>query len=130
MYSPRLVLLTVGLSKTNQTPMRSLTILTMTALSLTLPDSSAAAGEPATCGGLAVTIDLNDPGAPDPDRDAADVVLGTQGDDHIVTGGGNDDVCAAEGEDTGRRGADYLRGGPDTDRCIGGPGRNRFQGCE
>ena len=43
---------------------------------LTAAPETAAAGE-ATCAGQVVTIDLNDPGAPDPERPESDVVLET-----------------------------------------------------
>ena len=77
--------------------MRCLTVLAMTAPSLIFPVANVAAAEPMRCGTSVVTIDLNDPAAPDPDRDASDVVLGTPGDDHISTGGGQDAVCAGAG---------------------------------
>ncbi|MEZ0578119.1 calcium-binding protein [Nocardioides sp. MH1] len=76
------------------------------------------AGTP-TCAGLAVTIDLADTDAPDPDRAASDVVLGTPGDDRIRTGAGDDVVCAGGGGDT-----IYLGAGDD--KGLGGPGIDRL----
>lgn len=99
--------------------MRFLTVLVMAASGLILPAAHVAAAEPAMCAGRVVTIDLNDPAAPDPDRDEADVVLGTPDDDVIETGGGDDWVCAGAG-------ADEMRGGDGADTTYGGPGADRF----
>jgi Ca2+-binding RTX toxin-like protein len=95
----------------------------------------AAVGTTATCVGHAVTIDLNDPAAPDPHRDASDVVLGTPGDDDIRTGGGDDVVCAGDGADTlflgagadrgyGGRGVDTFAVSPGDDLMAGGGARD------
>lgn len=117
--------------------MRSLTVLVMTASGLILPAANVAAAEPSMCAGREVTIDLNDPAAPDPNRDEADVVLGTPDDGVIQTGAGEDVVCASAGDDVvhgedgddeirGGAGADYVGGGDGADTTYGGPGADRF----
>jgi Ca2+-binding RTX toxin-like protein len=104
---------------------RLLVVLLMTAAGSVLPalaGPSADAGA-AMCGGQVVTIDLNQPGAPDPDRDAADVVLGTPGDDRIETGGRADVVCAGAGDDV-------VRGGPGPDVLYGEGGNDLIDGSD
>lgn len=105
---------------------RLLVVLVMTAAGSVLSalaGPSAHAGE-AMCGGFVVTIDLNQPGAPDPNRDAGDVVLGTPGDDRIETGDGADVVCAGAGGDVvhGGLGPDALYGEAGSDLLDGGRG--------
>jgi Ca2+-binding RTX toxin-like protein len=113
--------------------MRCLTVLVMACSGLILPATGVAADEPAICGGRIVTIDLNDPAAPDPYRDSDDVVRGTPGNDTIETGGGKDWICGGAGRDTidggdgpdtlyGGDGADALRGRDGADTIYGGPG--------
>jgi Ca2+-binding RTX toxin-like protein len=113
----------------------------LTAVGLSLPtlvlDLAPASAEPATCAGQPVTIDLNAPGHPETRRSAADVIRGTDGNDHIEAGAGADVVCAGAGNDDvrGNRGDDVIYGedGDDTlerefgqsegaDRVYGGPG--------
>lgn len=111
---------------------RLLIVLLMTAAGSVLPalaGPNADAGA-AMCGGQVVTIDLNQPGAPDPDRDAADVVLGTPGDDRIETGYGADVVCAGAGADVvrGGRGPDALYGGAGNDQVDGAHGFDHLHG--
>ena len=111
---------------------RLLVVLFMTAVGSVLPalaGPSAEAGV-ATCGGQVVTIDLNQPDAPDPDRDASDVVLGTPGDDVIETGYGADVVCAGAGGDVvrGGRGPDTLYGEAGGDRLDGAHGFDHLYG--
>ncbi|KAA1425853.1 calcium-binding protein [Nocardioides antri] len=79
--------------------------------------SPAAAYGGATCAGLPVTIDLNDPDHPRVHRPRSDVVLGTPEGEWIGAGRGDDVVCAGGGNDflIGSRGDDVLRGGPGTD---------------
>lgn len=103
---------------------RLLAVLLMTAVAPVLPalaGPSADAGG-AMCEGFVVTIDLNQPGAPDPDRDAGDVVLGTPGDDRIMTGGHGDVVCAGAGDDV-------VRGGPGPDILYGEAGNDVVDGA-
>jgi Ca2+-binding RTX toxin-like protein len=97
---------------------------------LVLPTGHVAAAEPATCAGRAVTIDLNEPDAPDPWRDDSDVVLGTPDDDDITTGDGDDVVCAGPGSDLGSAGGgdDYVSGGDGDDSLYGGDGVDRIRG--
>jgi Ca2+-binding RTX toxin-like protein len=112
--------------------MRSLVVLALMgpALFVTTPMADAAA--PATCAGRRVTIDLNHPVHPDPDRPASDVVLGTRHADTITTGRGNDVVCGGRGHDRidlgpgddvglGQRGGAVLNGGRGDDRLVGDP---------
>lgn len=72
-------------------------------LALSLPAlpavSNAAMAEPAMCAGQVVTIDLNNPNAPNPGRPESDVVLGTPNVDVIYTGYGADTICAGDGAD-------------------------------
>lgn len=84
-----------------------------------------------TCFGLRVTINLNNPDHPDPNRPQGDVVLGTPENpldsddyDRIFTGGGDDVVCADGGNDVIVLGPgnDRVRGGPGDDILTGGPG--------
>ncbi|MDZ5619534.1 calcium-binding protein [Nocardioides bizhenqiangii] len=100
--------------------------------------SNAAGGEPAMCAGQVVTIDLNDPDAPDPNRDDSDVVLGTPIGELIRTGNGVDIVCGGPGEDVislhgdapagareaayGGAGNDHLVSSPGDELLVGGPG--------
>ena len=104
---------------------RVLAVLGLTLSALVLPSSAVSdALGTATCGGLVVTIDLNDPGAPDPNRDESDVVLGTPGDDDIFAGNGADTVCGGAGDDL-----IWLRGESPTDElqaAYGGPGDDYF----
>ena len=121
--------------------LRSLAALALLApgLSLTalaVEAGPAVAGDPATCAGQTVTIDLNQPDHPDPKRSAADVILGTAGEDDIEAGAGADVVCGGAGDDFlqgnkgddvlyGEDGNDYfesLLGNPGNDRAYGGPG--------
>lgn len=90
------------------------------------------------CGGQVVTIDLNEPDAPNPNRDADDVVLGTPAGELIRTGNGVDVVCGGPGEDAislhgdvptvareaayGGAGNDHLIGSPGNDLLVGGRG--------
>ncbi|MEZ0578120.1 hypothetical protein [Nocardioides sp. MH1] len=105
------------------------------------PASSAGApGDLPTCAGLVVTIDLNDPSAPDPDRPESDVVLGTPEGDFIQAGSGADVICGgegsdriwADGDDVGDRifgggGGDYLYPGGGADEIrAGGSGDEVF----
>ncbi|RHW26577.1 hypothetical protein D0Z08_12445 [Nocardioides immobilis] len=111
---------------------RLLTVLLMTAAASILPalaGPSADAGA-AMCGGYVVTIDLSQPGAPDPDRDASDVVLGTPGDDRIETGHGADVVCAGAGHDVvrGGQGPDVLYGEAGNDLVDGADGFDDLHG--
>ncbi|KAA1424110.1 calcium-binding protein [Nocardioides antri] len=103
-----------------------------------LPTIGNAATEPAMCGGRIVTIDLNDPDAPDPNRDDSDVVLGTPAGELIWTGNGVDTVCGGAGEDVivtrgdvpagareevyGGLGGDHLHSSPGDELLVGGPG--------
>jgi Ca2+-binding RTX toxin-like protein len=100
------------------------------AVALSVPAHAAA---PSTCGGLRVTINLNQPDAPDPERPTSDVVLGTRMADHIATGAGDDVVCGGgrvdvlylgRGDDRGYGGAgnDTIHGGGGNDTTVGGPG--------
>lgn len=92
--------------------------------------SIVAAGDPATCAGQVVTIDLNQPGAPDPNRDAADVVLGTPDDDIIPTGDGDDWICAGAGDDSvdSDAGDDHVLAGPGDDFVAGWSGADTLNG--
>lgn len=114
--------------------------LTVSAVLFSPASVATGAGDPApaTCAGQVVTVDLNDPAAPDPYRSAADVVLGTPGDDRIVTGGGNDTVCGGAGDDRivlrgeapedarqeayGGPGDDYFNSSADDELLVGGSG--------
>src|SRR5687767_8735591 len=84
--------------------------------------ASTAHAQQASCGGLAVTIDLDEPGHVDPDRPAADVILGTPEDDEIRAGGGDDVVCAGDGRDDvrGEAGDDRVFGMAGADDLTGG----------
>lgn len=97
--------------------------------------AGALAGDPPTCAGQVVTIDLNDPEAPDTERPESDVILGTPDYDVIFTGAGDDVVCDRDdtegdafhlgpGDDLvlAGRGSDNVTGGGGTDVIRGGPG--------
>lgn len=103
------------------------------ATSLLSPTPAAVAGEPATCAGQMVTIDLSDPGAPDPKRPESDVILGTPEFDVVFAGAGDDVVCGVgegdsiylgPGDDLALAGAgsDSVSGGGGTDVIRGGSG--------
>lgn len=105
--------------------------------------SSATADEaaPATCGGLAVTVDIGAGVAP---TDGDDVVLGTPGVDVIHALGGHDVICGlgsgggvgteidqvyGEGGDDliiGAAGIDYMRGGDGNDVFRGNGGQDYY----
>jgi Ca2+-binding RTX toxin-like protein len=53
----------------------------------------------------------------------AALVLGTAGDDRIVTGGHDDCILAGAGDDS-------INAGGGFDVCIGGPGFDTFRNCE
>lgn len=119
--------------------MRTLTVLALTAPILVFPAAHSAEGGQPMCDGRVATIDLNDPEAADPDREASDVVLGTPGGDVIATGGGDDWVCAGGGADSvdggegddkllGGRGDDYLAGWSGADTLVGGDGNDDMEG--
>ncbi|KAA1418638.1 calcium-binding protein [Nocardioides humilatus] len=86
--------------------------------------------EPKKCGGQVVTVDLNDPDAPDPLRSESDVVLGTVANDSIATGPGDDVVCGGLGGDgiNGGLGDDVLIGGPGDDFLSAGAGDDLYLG--
>jgi Ca2+-binding RTX toxin-like protein len=110
--------------------MRRTVALALVASALALPVTvlgpPAAPVAGATCFGRPVTINLNDPDAPNPNRPRSDVVLGTPGEfgDTIVTGAGDDIVCAGQGDDDVFLGAgnDRVRAGAGYDSLSGGPG--------
>ncbi|MFN3220001.1 MAG: calcium-binding protein [Acidimicrobiales bacterium] len=79
--------------------------------------------EPPLCNGLAVTVDLRFGDEP---TDGHDVILGTDGPDHIRAGGGDDTICGLGGRDRilGGPGSDWIAGGGGRDRLVGGPGRD------
>ena len=91
-----------------------------------------------TCGGKAVTIDLNvTPGASATIGD--DVILGTPAEDVISAGDGKDTVCGMGGDDVvygnmgadtqyGGDGADWVRGGQGNDSLSGGAGADWMSG--
>ncbi|MEZ0579662.1 calcium-binding protein [Nocardioides sp. MH1] len=111
---------------------RLLVVLMLTAAGSLVPALAAPTAEAGTamCGGAVVTIDLNQPGAPDPERDARDVVLGTPGGDRIETGAGADVVCAGAGGDVvrGGRGNDTLYGEAGADLIDGAAGFDHLYG--
>jgi Ca2+-binding RTX toxin-like protein len=113
------------------------------------------------CQGLTATIVGTSAGETLTGTPGRDVIVGLGGNDTIRGGGGNDVICAGAGNDSvfggggndriyGEGGNDLLRGGSGTDslfgnrgrdrlagqagprdRCIGGPGFDRFlRGCE
>jgi Tol biopolymer transport system component len=77
---------------------------------------------------------------PDPDRTAGArtavasvlpcTILGTDGDDTVLTGRAPDRICGLGGRDRieSGRGADYVDGGSSADRIDGGRGRDRLVG--
>jgi Ca2+-binding RTX toxin-like protein len=82
-----------------------------------------------TCGGRAVTIDLNlTPTQQGTSGD--DVILGTAGSGIIRGGGGDDIICGGAGNDVifGGDGADHLIGGEGNDRIRGNHGLDRIEG--
>lgn len=91
------------------------------AASLLPPIPAALAGEPPTCAGQVVTIDLNDPEAPDTERPESDVILGTADSDVVFAGAGDDVVCGLGDDD-----AIYL--GPGDDVAITGEGDDSVDG--
>jgi len=108
--------------------MRSLLLAATATLAVGLLPGSLVAPTPAvagvTCGGLAVTIDLDQPDHPDPDRAASDVILGTDGDDQIDGGRGADVICGGAGNDSieGGRGSDVIDGEDGDDNLEWGLG--------
>lgn len=122
--------------------MRCVAALVMAVPGLIVSTADIAAADPLRCNGRVVTIDLDDPAAPDPNRDAPDVVDGTAGDDRIVTGGGADWVCADDGDDRveGGAGRDLIYGdefgtGGDpaddgADTLFGGDGNDTLVGYD
>lgn len=68
-----------------------------------------------------VTIDLNDPGHPNPNRSDSDVILGTPGPDPISAGDGNDIILSGGGKDT-------ITGGPGDDVLCAGNGNDTVKG--
>lgn len=114
---------------------RSLVALLLATSGLAMPalvvaDVAAAAASTPRCAGKQVTIDLNKPGHPDPNRARADVVLGTDHFETIETGGGSDTVCAGRGDDVVDLGAgnDAAYGQGGNDHLKGGPGRDHIEG--
>ncbi|MER7558897.1 calcium-binding protein [Nocardioides sp. NPDC126508] len=97
--------------------------------------SSAAADEPApaTCGGMAITVDIGAGGAP---TDGDDVILGTPGVDVIHALGGHDVICGLGGGSVGadidqvygEGGDDLIIGSSGTDYMRGGDGNDVFRG--
>ena len=92
------------------------------------PLPEAATDAPATCNGLAVTVDL---AAGDQPTDDRDIILGTENDDVISAGRGNDVICGLGGNDTieGGRGNDTISGGVGNDTIGGGRGNDTIFGC-
>ena len=108
---------------------------------------------PAECNGITfarfaalTTGNDNDPGSKDNDLvyglegndtlrgdNQTDCLVGQAGTDNLF-GDNHDDVLIGGADNdvlTGGSGDDKLYGGPGTnDRCIGGPGKNTFSGCE
>ena len=82
---------------------------------------------PATCNGLAVTVDI---GAGDTPTPGADVILGTPGGDTIAAGNGNDTICGEGGPDTitGGSGNDTIFGGDGSDTISGQAGNDVLHG--
>lgn len=76
------------------------------------------------CAGQVVTIDLNDPDAPSPNRSESDVVLGTPAGDIINAGGGTDIICAGGGIDTVTPGGGAPAGMQE--QAYGGEGQDFF----
>ena len=64
--------------------------------------------------------------APAEGGSGSDVVVGTDGPDHLVGGSGNDVLCGLGGDDLLEGGSanDYLDGGPGTDTLHGGTGND------
>ncbi len=80
-----------------------------------------------TCGGKAVTVDLNKSQMA---TDGDDVILGTLDDDIIFALGGDDIVCASNGNDTvvGGPGDDLIFGEAGDDVLFGSLGRDSIHG--
>lgn len=78
-----------------------------------------APAEPATCGGLAVTVNLANGELP---TNGPDVILGTPGNDAIGAGDGDDVICSLGGDDQvwGQGGNDTIFGGDGNDKLRGG----------
>lgn len=74
-----------------------------------------------TCGGLIVTINMNENGGNGNGTGGDDVILGTPGDDVIRGYGGNDTIC-------GEAGRDYIYAGGDEDVVYGGDDIDRIWG--
>ena len=70
--------------------------------------------------------------APAEGGSGSDVVVGTDGADHLDGGSGNDVVCGLGGDDVldGGSGNDYLDGGPGKDELHGGTGNDTLAGGE
>ncbi len=83
-----------------------------------------------TCQGRTVTINLNSAGHPNPNRPAADVILGRPVRDVITAGGGADIICSGGGADEvrGGPGNDLIWGGGGNDKLIGGDGNDNLYG--
>ncbi|MEM7341197.1 MAG: ExeM/NucH family extracellular endonuclease [Actinomycetota bacterium] len=88
---------------------------------LTLDDGSI------TCGGLEVTVDLNEGDTP---TSGNDVILGTPGNDRIVARSGDDVICGEGGNDLifGNAGNDTVIAGDGNDRVFGGSGDDTIDG--
>lgn len=78
-------------------------------------------GNPQTCNGLAVTVDLNLGESTTP---GDDVVMGTPGSDDIRGKAGDDTICGMGGNDFihGNSGDDWIDGGAGIDNIRGGQG--------
>ena len=101
--------------------------------------------EPTTCNGLAVTVDM---AAGERPTDGDDVILGTEGPDVIMAGGGRDVICGLGGDDridggdrkdvifggggddviNGGQGADVINAGSGDDLVAGGRGKDIIDG--
>jgi streptogramin lyase len=103
--------------------------------------------DPPSCGGRAITVDLNQSQTA---TGGNDVILGTDGADTVNGLGGNDLICGGTGADTirggvgndklfgeagndsldGGAGKDALNGGAHRDTCNGRAGTDTQSGCE
>jgi Ca2+-binding RTX toxin-like protein len=90
-----------------------------------------------TCGGAAITVDLNQAETPTGGNDVIlgrpirDVVNGFGGNDRICGGGGNDTLTGGTGNDTlyGGVGNDTLNGSAGVDRLNGDAGHDTLNGA-
>jgi Ca2+-binding RTX toxin-like protein len=99
----------------------------LTGFGLISADDALATIGTGTCGGLAITVDLNTGGVP---TNGNDVILGTPGPDVINALGGDDVICAEGGDDMvmGQGGNDIVFGGAGNDTISGNAGNDDISG--